>query len=235
MTDDETIDAQAAFDELGHLVLGEQSMDELLRRIAHLALSVVDAADHVSITLVRDNAPKTVVSTSQLAVTLDQAQYAGNGGPCVTAATTGLTERVDDMRDSSRWPEFTQAAADHGILSSLSTPIPRQQLSRAALNMYAADAQAFDDDAVQLAASFAGYAGVALANLHLYESTRVLADQLQNALDSRAVIEQAKGVLMAQHHCSADQAFDMLVRLSQQSNRKLREIAQALVESALLD
>jgi AmiR/NasT family two-component response regulator len=70
--------------------------------------------------------------------------------------------------------------------------------------------------------------------MHLYESTRTLAEQLQTAMESRAVIEQAKGVLMGQRRCTADEAFEILVKLSQQSNRKLREVAQALVDSTLL-
>lgn len=71
--------------------------------------------------------------------------------------------------------------------------------------------------------------------MHLYESTRSLAEQLQAAMDSRAVIEQAKGVLMGQQHCTPDKAFDRLVALSQQSNRKLRDVARALVDSVRND
>jgi len=80
--------------------------------------------------------------------------------------------------------------------------------------------------------TFAGYAAVALANAHLYDTTANLAQQMQAAMDSRAVIEQAKGIIMGDRRCTADEAFAILTRLSQDSNRKLRDIAAALVDRA---
>jgi AmiR/NasT family two-component response regulator len=80
-----------------------------------------------------------------------------------------------------------------------------------------------------LAQTFAGYAAVALANAYLYHSTADLARHLRTAMDSRAVIEQAKGIVMAERRCTADEAFDFLTRLSQETNRKVRDVAAALV------
>jgi GAF domain-containing protein len=237
MTTQETpdsVDPQSAFDELTRLVLNEQTLDGLLQRITELAKGVIPGAVDVSVTLVGRDSATTVVSTGRLATALDETQYDEGFGPCLDAAVGGEIASVPDMRAETRWPEFAKVAVDHGVLSSLSTPIPLQQYGNAALNMYGASPGAFDESDMALATSFAGYAGVALANVHLYESTKALAEQLQTAMESRAVIEQAKGILMGQRKCSADEAFDILVRLSQQSNRKLREVAQALVESALL-
>jgi GAF domain-containing protein len=234
MADRVPVEAQAAFDELAHLVLSEQSMDGLLRRIVELARGAVEGAEDVSITLVGPESARTVVSTGELASRLDDHQYTVASGPCLDAAQAGTVASIADMRSETRWPEFTPAALELGALSSLSTPIPLQQYTNAALNMYATEPHRFDDDTVALATSFAGYAGVALANMHLYESTRTLAEQLQVAMESRAVIEQAKGILMGQRHCGPEEAFDVLVRLSQTSNRKLRDVAQALVEHARL-
>jgi GAF domain-containing protein len=233
MLSEDKMDAQSAFDELGHLVLGEQSMDELLERIAQLAKRVVRGADEVSITLAGKDKAVTVVSTGQLAVDLDERQYEQDSGPCLDAAQSGSMAFIPNMSAETRWPQFTTAATERGVHSSLSTPIPLQQYSNAAINMYATTIAAFTDEDLELAQSFAGYAGVALANMHLYQSTRGLAEQLQSAMESRAVIEQAKGMLMAQNACDANGAFDLLVRLSQQSNRKLRDVAQAVVDSAL--
>jgi GAF domain-containing protein len=174
------------------------------------------------------------VSTGDLATSLDETQYDEGFGPCLDAAVGGEVTSITDMANETRWPDFAKVAADRGALSSLSTPIPLQQYANAALNMYGTVPGAFDEAAMALASSFASYAGVALANMHLYESTRTLAEQLQNAMESRAVIEQAKGVLMGQRQCDAEEAFDILVKLSQQSNRKLREVAQALLDSARL-
>jgi AmiR/NasT family two-component response regulator len=108
--------------------------------------------------------------------------------------------------------------------------VPLQREVTAALNIYSVGEDAFDDDAVALASTFGAYAGVALANMHLYEAQGQVAEQLQVAMQSRAVIEQAKGILMGQRRCSAEEAFNALVLLSQAANRKLRDVAQELVD-----
>jgi AmiR/NasT family two-component response regulator len=100
-----------------------------------------------------------------------------------------------------------------------------------ALNVYARNAEAFDGDSLELAATFASYAAVAVANMHLFESQKQLAEHLATAMQSRAVIDQAKGILMAERRCSPQEAFDLLVGASQRSNRKLRDVAQALVDT----
>jgi AmiR/NasT family two-component response regulator len=81
-----------------------------------------------------------------------------------------------------------------------------------------------------MAETFAGHAAVAVANAHLYETTAALADQMKQAMATRAVIEQAKGIIMRDRGCTADDAFDALVKLSQEAHVKLREVAQRLVD-----
>ena len=98
-----------------------------------------------------------------------------------------------------------------------------------ALNIYGRRPAAFDDDAVMLAQTFAGYAAVALANAYAYHNTADLARHLQAAMDSRAVIEQAKGIIMAEQRCGPDEAFAFLTAVSQNTNRKVRDVAAALV------
>jgi len=100
------------------------------------------------------------------------------------------------------------------------------------LNIYGTKPHAFDEEAVELAEIFAGYAGVCLANAQLYETSMVFARNLEKALTSRAVIEQAKGIVMGQRNCDADEAFAVLARASQDANRKLRDVAADLVARA---
>jgi AmiR/NasT family two-component response regulator len=114
----------------------------------------------------------------------------------------------------------------------MSIPVPVQREVMAALNIYSTEQHAFDPDSIELATTFGAYAGVALANMHLYEAQGQVAEQLQNAMQSRAVIEQAKGILMGQRRCTAEDAFDLLIKISQDTNRKLRDVAQALVDQA---
>ena len=119
-----------------------------------------------------------------------------------------------------------------GAGSSLSIGLPIEDQVIGALNVYAEKVYAFDDDAIVLAQTFAGYAAVALANAHLYDTTATLAQQMQAAMESRAVIEQAKGIIMGERRCTADEAFAILTKVSQDSNRKLRDVAAALVARA---
>jgi GAF domain-containing protein len=139
---------------------------------------------------------------------------------------------VPDLTREPRWPRYVPAALEAGVRSSLSVGLPIHESVTGALNMYAGKPDAFDDDARVIAQTFAGYAAVALANAHLYDATATLAQQMQTAMESRAVIEQAKGIVMAERHCTPDEAFALLSQISQDSNRKLREVASALVKNA---
>lgn len=225
------VPAREAFDELGRLVLAEHSLSSVLQVVADLAAGVVPGTDEASLTLVEEAGPASVATTGPLARELDETQYAHADGPCLESATRRLVRRVDDAAADERWPSYLPWAVRRGLRSSLSLPVPGEGPTGAALNLYSRRPRAFDAAAERLAGTFAAYAGVTLANVRAFEHARRLAEQLETALASRAVIEQAKGVLMAGRGCSADEAFALLVELSQRSNRKLRDVAQGLVES----
>jgi GAF domain-containing protein len=176
-----------------------------------------------------------VVFTGPLASQLDERQYESGFGPCVDAALSGTTIAIEDTADSPTYRDFARIARRHGITHTLSTGLPVQRRTIGALNVYGTDEAAFDDTTRELATAFASYAAVALANADLYASTANLAANLQRALESRAVIDQAKGILMRDHRISPDAAFDLLVQLSNAGNRKLREIAQDIVDDVQRD
>lgn len=117
-----------------------------------------------------------------------------------------------------------------GLASSLSIGLPIQEAVVGALNVYAHTPEAFDDEAVTVLETFAAYAAVALSNAQLYDSTANLARQMREAMANRAVIEQAKGIVMAERRCGPAEAFAILSKVSQDSNRKVRDVAQALVD-----
>ncbi|HEU5392932.1 MAG TPA: GAF and ANTAR domain-containing protein [Streptosporangiaceae bacterium] len=131
-----------------------------------------------------------------------------------------------------RWPTFAQSAAAAGIKSTLSVPLVVGGDGLGALNIYSREENSFAEAEVALAATFASYASVALANARVYWRTQRLASQLEEALSSRGVIEQAKGIIIARQGCSADEAFQVLVRLSQHRRVKLRDVAAELVQRA---
>jgi GAF domain-containing protein len=224
-------DPEQALVELARIDLGRESVASVLQRIAGLAKTVL-AADDVSVTLRAEGRPSTVACTGELALGLDERQYEFGYGPCLDAAEGGEPVDVVDAARETRWPAYMRAAVGQGLGSSLSVPVPVQAPVAAAINSYATRPYAFDDASHERAGVLASYAAVAIDNMHLLATTRQRAEQLQQAMESRAVIEQAKGILMGERRCSASEAFVILTGLSQQSNRKVRDVAQALVDNA---
>jgi GAF domain-containing protein len=219
----------AAFLELARLDLSELTLTEALSRVAAVAKSSLPGAHEVSVTLMEGDRARTVTFTGDLAVHLDERQYEKGFGPCLDAAISGDTIVVPDTADDSRYPDFGAVAVRAGVRSSLSVGMPVPSRVVGGLNVYAYEPHAFDKAAVELAQQFAGFGAVALVNAALIDSKAALASQLERAMASRAVIEQAKGILMGQLTCDADHAFAELVRWSQRSNRKLHVIAADIV------
>ena len=226
------LEPTAAFAELGRISLAENDLHGVLSRVADLALRTVPGAEEVSMTLVRGGAAETAAYTGPLALVLDEWQYQRGAGPCLAAAAERATVSAPDLAGDQRWPEWAERAVAAGVRSSLSVGLPIEEQVDGALNIYGFRRAAFDRDAVVLAETFAGYAAVALANANLYGATAKLARQLEAAMASRAVIEQAKGIIMGSRRCTADEAFAILTAISQDSNRKLRDVAAALVAEA---
>jgi GAF domain-containing protein len=226
------LDHIVPFAELSQIKLGDTDLQGVLSRVAELARNSIPGAGEVSVTLVRDQVAQTAAFTGPLALALDERQYADRQGPCLAAAVSQTTITIDDLALDSRWPGWAAKAVSAGARSSLAIGLPVREKTSGALNVYAPTPAAFDEEAVLLAEAFAGYAAVALANAHLYDTTTSLAMHMQKAMEHRSIIEQAKGIIMAEYRCTADQAFAILTKTSQDSNRKLRDIAATLVEKA---
>jgi GAF domain-containing protein len=228
----ELADPTAALHELGRITLAGTDLDGVLEQVATLAKRAVPGAFEVSVTLIRAQGPRTVASTGDAALWIDKWQYENQCGPCLAAAAESTTLVVGDVRAERRWPGWQDHAGSVGVHSALCVGLPIHETVTGALNIYATTVSAFDRDSVLLAETFAGYAAVSLANAHLYDTTAALARQMQLAMESRAVIEQAKGIIMSQRRCTADEAFAILSKASQTANRKLRDVAATLVERA---
>jgi len=230
-----TLDALTAFEELGRIPLPESSTQEVLQKVAELSKQVLPGSLEVSVTLLSQDRATTAVYTGKLARDLDESQYGRGYGPCLDAAAGGQLVELRDARTELRWPDYAQACVERGSLSSLSVPLPIQRQVSGALNIYAREAAAFSaEETQQLATRFAAYAAVGVANMKAFEDTRSQAVHLQTAMDSRATIEQAKGILMERFKITSDQAFRMLAQASMTRNRKLRDIADTLVETGEL-
>jgi GAF domain-containing protein len=180
----------------------------------------------------RGETPTSVAYTSARARGLDEVQYQQERGPCLDASVTGGPMSLPDLATEERWPAWAARAREAGVGSSLSIGLPIQGAVVGTLNVYGRQPHAFDPAGIELAKAFGAYAAVALANAHLYETTATLAQQMQEAMESRAVIEQAKGIIMGDRRCTSEEAFGLLAKISQDTNRKLRDVAAALVEQA---
>jgi GAF domain-containing protein len=228
------LDAVEALERLGRLSLRDQSMERLLQTVADLAKSVMPGDAEASVCLLIGDKPTTPVYSGRLALHLDESQFGQGHGPCLHAASTGELVEVADARVESRWRDYMDSAVARGALSSLSLPLRIREGVAGALNIYAREVNAFDEDSRSVATRFAPYAAVAAGNLYEYQSARNLAENLQHALESRAVIDQAKGILMERHKVTADQAFQILVHASMHANVKVRAIAEHLVHTGEL-
>ncbi|MEH1057252.1 GAF and ANTAR domain-containing protein [Micromonospora sp. CPCC 206171] len=225
-------DPADAFAELGRIKLTEGGLDDVLQRVTELAKRALPTPVEVSVTLVRDGTAHTAAFTEDLARDMDERQYAQGRGPCLDAAASGDVMSVPDLAAEDRWPDWAERGVKAGVGSSVSIGLPIQDAVVGALNVYARTPHTFDDDTVEVLQTFAAYAAVALANAQLYDSTATLARQMQEAMASRAVIEQAKGIIMGERRCTPAEAFAILAKVSQDSNRKVRDVAQALVDRA---
>jgi GAF domain-containing protein len=220
--------------ELSRVALVDRTLTEVLTDITRIAAMGIPGAESTSITLIRDDDKAfTAAHHGEMALLADELQYAKGYGPCMDAGRGGVLLRVDDMRDETRWPDYVDhVVAEAGVLSSLSVPLPYQGSSIGALNNYSTKPAAFaTPESLRAALEVAEVIAVAVANADSHWQLGEQARNMRLAMDSRAVIEQAKGVLMAQRHVDAEQAFEILREASQRYNRKLRDIALGIVES----
>jgi GAF domain-containing protein len=220
--------------ELSRVALVDRTLSEVLTEVTAIAARGIPGAEATSITLLRGEKAFTVAHSGEMALAADELQYEHGYGPCMDAGRGGVLLRVDDMRTEQRWPDYVaHLLATTPVLSSLSIPLPYQGSSIGALNNYSTKPAAFASPASLRAGSdVAEVIAVAVANADAHAQLFDQAMNMRVAMESRAVIEQAKGVLMAQRHVDADQAFEILRAASQRYKRKLRDIAFGIVESA---
>ncbi|MDT7546945.1 MAG: hypothetical protein QOE99_3055 [Actinomycetota bacterium] len=191
-----------------------------LDAVVALAHQVVPSAVAVSVTVVSDAGSGTAAATSGWARTLDQAQYAAGAGPCVDAAIGGETRAISDTRRDVRWPAYAAAALAEGALSSMSIPIPVDDGVVASINAYATHVDAF------------GHADHARLRKLAAVAAVVLSTGQEPPVRLRDVVDQAKGIVMSEQHCSAELALDVLAARALERGCSLRDAAVDLVHAA---
>ncbi|SDD51149.1 Two-component response regulator, AmiR/NasT family, consists of REC and RNA-binding antiterminator (ANTAR) domains [Geodermatophilus telluris] len=213
------------------LVPVDRPLPLVLEQVAGLATETLGGQPAVSVTVVGGDGAGTVGTSAQVAADLDTVQYRAGRGPCLDAATSGTVQVLPDAASERRWPELARAAVTADRRGLVSAGFPAGRAVPGGLNLYLQPPLRSDAALRERAVRFATHAAVTVGNAVLYARTAQLAEHLQVALDSRAVIDQAKGVLMERYRLTAAQAFDALTRVSNQSNTKVRDVAAHVVET----
>jgi GAF domain-containing protein len=219
-----------ALDALSSYLIGSDPLDATVRRVAEITVSAFPAARFAGISTLIEGEPCTAVFTDEMAPEIDAAQYESGEGPCLDSYRHRRIYRINDTESEKRWPSFTSAASGRGIRSTISFPMVANDEPVGALNLYSPEVAGFADVDDGLGVKLATQAAVLLTNSQVYWDAYRLTETLQEAMRSRATIEQAKGMIMARSRCTSEDAFAILVRASQRENRKLRDIAAEIVE-----
>ena len=229
MTEEKTL-----HESLVQVALTGRSLTDVLQEITTIARRALPGAESSSITLVRGERSFTAAHDGQMSLDADELQYERDYGPCVDAGRSGQVFLIDDMRTETRWPDYARHASEKGVGSSLSVPLPFQAASIGALNNYSSRPYAFSDEDVALGEEVASWVAFAAANASAVASASDEAAHMRAAMETRASIEQAKGILMERYKITADPAFTLLSRASQHTGAKLRDVADELVQTGVL-
>ena len=226
----EPLDLAAAYTEVQNLILDGPDVTGFLQQLTALAAAIVPGT-HCGITLYRNRQIATVVSSDAIAMRMDEVQYIRGRGPCLAAIHEGTRIEVPDMETETRWGDYAAHAVANDIRSVISLPITLDGKTPGALNLFATTPHAFTDHDIARAEAFTAQAATALTILLRHVSHTVLDDELREALTTRAVIDQALGILMVTRQIGAHEAFKILRHSSQTTNRKVNTIAAELIQS----
>lgn len=224
-----TAGTSALVGQVGSVVGSLEEIETYLGEVVHAVEEATPGCDAVGVTVVQGARPFTAAYTTARTLQIDAIQYALGEGPCLEAHSTCSLVEADLDEAMDRWPRFTAAAKDFEMRAIIALPLLARDESVGALNIYAHGTEALAAaDRSDLSRAAARIGEVVGAGLAVIEA-RELAGQLEEAMASRAVIEQAKGIIMGQHGLTETAAFDLLRQQSQRTNVKLRALAAQIV------
>jgi GAF domain-containing protein len=202
-----------------------RKVDEVLADVTTTAKELISGVDIAGVLLVgKAGSFETLAPTNDLMFKLDELQMRYLEGPCVTAALSEIVVRTDDFRIEPKWPNYSPEVVQLGVLSGLSFKLYTADRTAGALNLFGYEPMLWDTEAETIGMVLAAHAAAAI--LASREG-----DQLQSALSTRDRIGQAKGIIMERFKIDDVQAFGMLRQLSQDTNTKLIDIAQRVIDT----
>lgn len=219
---------------LGEMLLDDTGMDEAVDNVLDVGLATLGSEAAISLTVSQPRDPErrfvTRGATTGWARQLDEWQYEHGEGPCLLADETRRTCIVRDCRTDERFPRFGRVAAEYDVGSAVSYPMLVRGESLGSINVFHPAVDAVTPELVTAGEQLARTSAPLLANWLAHMRVTTLAEQLEEALEGRGVIERAKGLLMGELGIDEDRAFEVLRTQSQHQNVKLREIAARLLE-----
>jgi transcriptional regulator with GAF, ATPase, and Fis domain len=223
-------DLTADFSDMARILFSAGNVTDTLNRVVELATATIEGCDYAGLFLVEHDVVTTPIHTDPTVDDLHGLQHRTGEGPCLDAIAHGIFFYADDIGTDPRWPQFGPEVSEIGIRSALALPLAADS-TLGALNLYARYPAAFGVVDRAKAVILASLASLAISVARSHEDEERRAENLQAALGTREVIGQAQGILMERERISAAQAFDVLRRASQHLNRKLRDVAQDLVDT----
>jgi GAF domain-containing protein len=218
-------DVHQAMTELGELRFGATPVEETMHRIVQTTHKIFHV-DGAGLMLVDAEQQLRNVAVSDARFEhLERLQLEHDEGPCMSAFEDKQLVCSEDLAEDSRWPSFTTAALDNGVRAVLASPIPYNQHAIGVVGVLSEDRRPWAPEAELALLAFTDLAALLIASMLRAEQQTELAGQLQGALDSRAVIERAKGILMAQNGLTAREAFQRLRAQARHERRRVTDVA----------
>ena len=221
-----------ALDQLAELHESEATLEEAMQRIVD-STAVLFGVDATALMLAdRDQLLRNVAVSDHLARTLEELQIEHGEGPGVEAFEDQQVVPADDLAAERRWPSFGPAAVRRGLVAVLASPIPYSEQAVGVLAALSSARHPWERSDLEAVAAFTDLAALLVLNAMQARERGRLAGELQGALDSRVVIEQAKGVLVGRHGIAPRQAFERLRGQARDERRPIAEVARAVVALA---
>ncbi len=214
------------------LLLSRETVGTVLNLVTSLAGEALPAAAGAGVTLLDEHGRRTTAAaTDPMVEHLDGLQYDLEEGPCLTAWEERHVVRADDIAQDDRWPRWARAAGGSEMRSALSAPLVAGGDALGAIKVYGREPRVFGERDEYLLTMFAAQSAILVANVRTFENARKLSESLADAMRGRDVINIAKGIVMAREHVDEGTAFATLARNAHEENKKLRDLAGALVRS----
>jgi GAF domain-containing protein len=225
-------DVHQALTELGKLRFGEMRVEDAMHEIVQTTHAIF-AVDGAGLMLAdAEHQLRNVAVSDDRLRHLEELQIRHHEGPCIAAFDDKELVGAEDLKQDARWPLFSAAAVDRGVRAVLASPLPYNQDAVGVVTVLSEQAHPWSAEGELALLAFTDLAALLIASMMQGQQQSELAAQLQTALDSRAIIEQAKGVLIGQQGMSARAAYEQLRAQARSQRRKLAAVSAEVVRNA---